>query len=163
MKLSMRVVTVAIVAGAVYTGCAKPPAQPAVPGGAVQTAPPSQPGADITLPAPTADKLTAAEQKLDAALLDLSRAGDAKEPALAAWGARHRLSVANGRVSVDITCRTTAEANHVAASLRKARAEITAKFENTVYARIAPRTILTIANMPEVWTMTASRKVIGRI
>lgn len=152
MKLSMTLIAAMVVT--TCGACAK---------GRPQPAKPPQPGAEIKVPPPPTGTLSPAEQKLDAALLELAREkGDIKEPALASWGAKHQLPTEKGLVGVDITCRTAAEADRVEVSVKQAGGEITAKFENTVYARIKPGTVLALANMSEVWTIATSRKVIGR-
>lgn len=165
MTLSMLLLGTTIVAAAGCGGCAQktaqtspPPAKPPAEG-----AKPAQPGADITLPPPSIEQLSPAEQKLDAALLELVRQkGEMKEAALTAWGTRHKSSTDKGRVSVDITSRTPAEADRVEAAVKKAGGEIVAKFENIVYARVLPDAVLTLANMSDVWTIAASHKVAGK-
>ena len=164
MKLSMLLVTAAVTFGAGCSGCANrapQPQPPPVP--PAQTAKPPQPGADIKLPPPSAVKLSPAEEKLDAPLLELvGRKGEMPEPELAAWSARHALPAAKERVGVDITCRTPQQAEAVEKAVKAAGGEIVAKFENTVYARLVPASILRIAEMADVWTVAASRKTVGR-
>lgn len=163
MKLSMLLVTAAVTFGAGCGGCANRAPQPQAPARPAHTAKPPQPGADIKLPPPSAEKLSAVEQKLDAALLDLvRRKGEIREPELFAWGAKHSLPVAKARVGVDITCRTPQQAEAVEKAVKAAGGDVVAKFENTVYARLVPASILRIAEMADVWTVAASRKTVGR-
>ncbi len=165
MKLSMLLVAAVVTVSAGGGGCANKPPQPAPAPTSTppQAAKPAQPGADIKLPPPSAVTLSAVERKLDAALLELVRqTGEIKEPELAAWRAKHALPTAKARVGVDITCRTPQQADAVEKAVQAVGGEIVAKFENTVYARLAPASIMRIAEMADVWTVAASRKTVGR-